>query len=265
MLGRRGSRDGSMWIATSELPRSPGHPFYRKLNELLDEAGFDRFVEGACSAHYAKPGRRSIPPGVYFRMLFVGYFEGIDSQRGITWRCSDSLSLREFLLLGPEDRVPDHSSLTVIRKRLPLEIYDEVFVFVLQMMREAGLVEGRTVAVDATPLEANAAMKSIVRRETGESWQAYVKGLAAEEGIEDPGNDDARRFDRKRKKKVSNREWKSSSDSNARITKMKDGRTHLAYKVEHVVDLEHDVVLEAAVLWLAKTHPGLSSGAEVRG
>jgi transposase len=135
-----------MWIATRDLPRSPGHPFYRKLNELLDEAGFDRFVEELCRPYYAERGRRSIPPGVYFRMLFVGYFEGIDSQRGIAWRCSDSLSLREFLLLGPEGKVPDHSSLTVIRKRLPLEVYDEVFVFVLGMVGEAGLLDGRTVA-----------------------------------------------------------------------------------------------------------------------
>ena len=247
-LGRRERRAGSMWIATSDLPRSPGHPFYVRLNALLDEAGFDRFVEDLCHPYYAERGRRSIPPGVYFRMLFVGYFEGIESQRGIAWRCSDSLSLREFLLLGPEGRVPDHSSLTVIRQRLPLEVYDEVFVFVLGMVREAGLLDGRTVAVDSSPLEANAAMKSIVRRETEESWQAYIKRLAAEEeGIEDPGDDEARRFDRKRKKRVSNREWKSSSDPDARIAKMKDGRTRLAYKAEHVVDLEHDVIVGAEV------------------
>ena len=247
-LGRHEGRAGSMWIATSDLPRSPGHPFYVRLNALLDEAGFDRFVEDLCKPYYAERGRRSIPPGVYFRMLFVGYFEGINSQRGIAWRCSDSLSLREFLLLGPEGTVPDHSSLTVIRQRLPLGVYDEVFVFVLGMVREAGLLDGRTVAVDSSPLEANAAMKSIVRRETEESWPGYVKRLAAEEdGIEDPGPDDARRFDRKRKKRVSNREWKSSSDPDARIAKMKDGRTRLAYKVEHVVDLEHDVIVGAEV------------------
>ncbi len=166
-LGTREGGERSMWVATQDLPRSPGHPFYVKLNEQLDEAGFDRFVEDLCMPYYAKRGRRSIPPGVYFRMLFVGYFEGINSQRGIAWRCSDSLSLREFLLLGLEGKVPDHSSLTVIRQRLPIEVYDEVFVFVLAMMREAGLVDGRTVAVDATALEANAAMKSIVRREPG--------------------------------------------------------------------------------------------------
>jgi transposase len=237
-----------MWIAASELPRSPGHPFYVKLNALLDESGFDRFVEDLCQPYYARSGRRSIPPGVYFRMLFVGYFEGIESQRGIAWRCSDSLSLREFLLLGPEGKVPDHSSLTVIRQRLPLAVYDEVFVFVLAMVREARLLDGGTVAVDSSPLEANAAMKSIVRRETEESWQAYIRRLAAEEeGLEDPGDDDARRLDRKRKKRVSNREWKSKSDPDARITKMKDGRTRLAYKAEHVVDLKHDVVVGAEV------------------
>lgn len=248
-LGRRESREGSMWIATTELPRSPGHPFYCRLNELLDRAGFDRFVEELCAPYYAEErGRPSIPPGVYFRMLFVGYFEGIDSQRGIAWRCSDSLSLREFLLLGPEQKVPDHSSLTVTRKRLVLEVFDEVFVFVLGMLAEAGLLRGRMVAVDSTSLEANAAMKTIVRKDTGEDWKAYVRRLVAEEeGIEAPTDEDGRRFDRKRKKRVSNQEWESSSDPDARIAKLKDGRTHLAYKAEHVVDLESDVVVEAEI------------------
>jgi len=249
-LGRRESREQSMWIATTALPRSPGHPFYQRLNGLLDQAGFDRFVEDLCAPHYAQEkGRPSIPPGVYFRMLFVGYFEGIDSQRGIAWRCSDSLSLREFLWLGPEQRVPEHSSLTVTRKRLPLEAFDRVFEFVLSMMEEAGLLRGRVVSVDSTTLEANAAMKTIVRKDTGEDWKAYVRRLASEEeGIEDPTDEEGRRFDRKRKKKrVSNREWESRTDPDARITKMKDGRTHLAYKAEHVVDLETDVVVEAEI------------------
>src|ERR1043166_3183495 len=163
-LGRRGGRDQSMWVATSSLPRSPGHPFYERLNRLLDEAGFDRFSEERCAAHYAVgQGRPSIPPGTYFRMLLVGYFEGIDSQRGIAWRCSDSLAVRDFLGLGMSERAPDHSSLTVIRQRLPLELHEEVFAFVLRILVECGLYDGKTLAVDATMLEANAAMKSIAR------------------------------------------------------------------------------------------------------
>jgi transposase len=189
-LGRRGGRDEEMWVATTRLPRSPGHPFYERLNRVLGDAEFDRFVEEKCEPFYASGrGRPSIPPGVYFRMIMVGYFEGIDSQRGIAWRCSDSLALRSFLGLGLTESVPDHSSLTVIRKRLPLVVYEEAFAFVLKVLREKGIVRGKTVGVDATTLEANAAMKSIVRRDTGESWRKYIRRLAEEEGVEDPSDD----------------------------------------------------------------------------
>jgi hypothetical protein len=180
-------------------------------------------------------------------MLFVGYFEGMTSQRGIAWRCQDSLSIRDFLGLGPSERSPDHSSMTVIRKRLPFEVFEAVFRFVLACGEEHGLLKGKTVAVDATFLEANAAMKSIVRRDTGENWREYIKRLAEEEGVENPSDDDARRLDRKRKKSVSNEDWGSETDPDSRIAKMKDGRTHLAYKAEHVVDLETDLVIAASV------------------
>jgi len=247
-LGRRGGGERSMWVAASALPHSPGHPFYERLNRILDEVGFDRFVEGRCAPLYAgDQGRPSIPPGTYFRMLLVGYFEGIDSQRGIAWRCSDSLALRDFLGLGLEDRVPDHSSLTIIRQRLPLELHEEVFVFVLKVIAEKGLLRGKTLGVDATTLEANAAMKSIVRRESGESWREYVRRLAEEEGAEDPDDEDARRMDRRRDKRVSNKDWESKSDPDSRITKLKDGRTRLAYKAEHVIDLESEVIVSATI------------------
>ena len=237
-----------MWIAATELPRSPGHVFYHRLDRLLLDAGFDRYVEDRCRELYAKSlGRPSIPPGLYFRMLFVGFFEGIDSQRGIAWRCSDSLSIREFIGLGVADRAPDHSSLTVIRQRLPLAVYEGVFAFVLGMVESEGLLDGRTVSVDSTQLEANAAMKSIVRRASGESWRTYVKRLAVEDGEVDPDDDDARRLDRKRKKSVSNADWKSPTDGDSRIARMKDGRTRLAYKAEHVVDLASDGVLAARI------------------
>jgi transposase len=248
-MGRRkAEKQADLWVPTTELPRSPGHVFYEKLNRLLAEADFDRHVEDLCQEHYADGiGRESIPPGVYFRMLFVGYFEGLDSQRAIAWRCSDSLSLRAFLGISLNEATPDHSSLTKIRQRLPQEVHERVFTFVLKVAQEKQLLRGKTVAVDATTLEANAAMRSIVRKDTGEDWKEYLKRLMAEQGIENPSDEEIRRFDKKRKKKVSNQEWESPTDDDSRIAKMKDGTTHLAYKAEHVVDLDSEFVLAASV------------------
>lgn len=235
-------------MPTATLARGPGHPFYRRLNELLAEAGFDRFVEGLCEPHYAKVGRPGIPPGVYFRMLLVGYFENIDTQRGIAWRCGDSMSLREFLGLGVGGSVPDHSSMTVIRRRLPEAVYAEVFRWVLGQLRGKGLLKGKALGVDATTLEANAAMKAIVRRDTGQGWMKYLKELAKAEGIAEPTAEQARRLDRRRRgKKVSNDDWHNPHDPDARITKMKDGTTGLAYKAEHAVDLDTQAIVAATV------------------
>jgi transposase len=248
-MGRRPEqRQADLWIATTDLAQAPGHVFYDKLNQLLAVADFDRFVESLCQPHYAAGvGRESIPPGTYFRMLFVGYFEGLDSQRAIAWRCSDSLSLRVFLGIALNEATPDHSSLTVIKQRLPLAVHEQVFTFVLKVAHEKKLLRGKTVAVDATTLEANAAMRTIVRKDTGEDWQEYVKRLMAEEGIENPTDEEIRRYDKKRKKKASNKEWESPTDPDSRIAKMKDGRTHLAYKAEHTVDLDSEFVLAATV------------------
>jgi transposase len=252
-LGRRDSeRQGEFWVPTDRMPRSPGHVFYQKLNRLLAEAGFDRWIENLCEPYYAKTGRNGIPPGTYFRMLLVGYFEGIGSQRGIAWRCSDSLSLRDFLGIAPTKESPDHSSLTIIRDRLPAEVHCQVFQWVLTLARDKKLLRGQMIAVDSTTLEANAAMKSIVRRDTGEDWKEYVTRLMREEGVIEteatPSDEDVRRFDKQRKdKKVSNDEWVSSSDPDSRITKMKDGTTHLAYKAEHAVDLDTEMILAAEV------------------
>lgn len=248
-LGRRRRAVQEAWVATTALPRSPGHPFYRKLNRLLAEVGFDAWLEELCAPYYAAgKGRKSIPPGTYFRMILIGYFEGIASQRGIAWRCSDSRSLAEFLGYGPSEATPDHSSLTRIHQRLPREVHEQVFAFVLQIAAEKKLLAGTTVAVDATLLEANAAMKSIERKDTGEDWKEYLRRLAEEAGLENPTDEDLRRFDKKRPgKKVSNDEWQSPSDPDSRIAKMKDGRTHLAYKAEHVVDAKTDLVLAAVV------------------
>jgi len=255
-LGRwKDERQADLFVPHDRLPRSDGHAFYRHLNKLLAEAGFDRFVEKLCAPHYqpsGAPGRPSIPPGVYFRMLLVGYFEGLGSQRGIAWRCHDSLSLREFLGVPLTEDAPDHSSLTRVRDRLPLEVHAAAFQFVLKLADENGLLKGKTVGVDSTTLEANAAMKSIVRRDTGEDWREYVVGLMKEQGVvaqeDEPTDEEIRRFDKKRKnKKVSNKDWESPTDPDARIARMKDGRTHLAYKAEHTVDLDSELILSAEI------------------
>ena len=248
-LGKRKREQQGMWVATTDLPKSPGHPFYLKLNQLLADAKFDEWVEKLCQPYYAATmGRPSIPPGVYFRMILIGYFEGIGAQRGIAWRCSDSRSLAAFLGVPINEPTPDHSSLTRTHQRLPLEIHEQVFVFVLKIADDKKLLKGKTVAVDSTTLEANAAMKSIVRKETGEDWQQYLERLAKDAGIENPTAEDLRRFDKQRKdKKVSNDEWKSPRDPDSRIAKMKDGTTHLAYKAEHVVDVETDLLLSTSI------------------
>jgi transposase len=254
-MGRRRQRQEALFIPTAGLPKSLGHPFYKKLNRLLAEAEFDRWIENRCRRYYEqqeKRGQPSIPPGVYFRMLLVGYFEGIGSQRGIAWRCADSLSLREFLGIPLDEDTPDHSTLTNTRKRLPAEVFEEVFQFVLRIAVEKKLLSGKTVGVDSTTLEADAAMKSIVRRDTGEDWREYVTRLMREEGViepeKQPTDEEIRRYDKKRKnKKVSNDEWYSPNAPESGITQLKDGRTHAAYKAEHVVDLENDLVVGATL------------------
>jgi transposase len=247
-MKRREPEQRGMWVATHELPRSAGHVFYEKRNEVLTKGGFDRFVEEWCEQYYAdREGRPSIAPGVYFRMLFVGYFEGLSSQRGIAWRCADSLSLRSFLGVALTEQTPEHSSMTRIRKRLPEAVFEQVFSFVLQVARQYGLLKGKTIAVDSTTLEATAAMKSLVRRDTGKDWKTYVRGLMAAEGLEDPTDEELRRFDKKRKKKTSNEEWVSATDPASRVTKMKDGRTHLAYKAEHAQDVDSELLVAAVI------------------
>lgn len=251
-LGRQSSqRQGEFWIATSESAIGPRHVFYERLNAILGEADFDTWIEELCEPYYAEGGRPSIPPGVFYRMMYVGYFEGIDSQRGIAWRCEDSLSLKRFLGYQPHEETPDHSSLSRIRGRLPLEVFQAVHVFVLRVLGEHKLIDGTTVGVDSTVLEANAAMKSIVRKDSGEDWEAYVKRLAAEEGVEIQTKADLIRYDNQRnkrgQKKVSNDEWESPIDPDARIARMKDGRTRLAYKAEHVIDLKTEAIIEAEI------------------
>ena len=249
MGGRENEPQAEFWVATRDLPRSPGHPFYQQLNRLLDAAGFDRFCEEACRKFYAeRMGRPSIPPGVYFRMLLIGYFEKIESEKGIAWRCSDSLSLRAFLGLKPGDNSPDDSSLNRSRLRIDLETHQTVFDWMLKRLAEHDLLKGKTLGLDGSTLAANAAMRSIVRRESGQSYRAFLEALAKDSGVETPTAEDLAKFDRKRKgKKCSNDDWVNPHDPDAKIAKMKNGTTHLAYKPEHAVDLETGAIVAAVI------------------
>lgn len=248
-MGKRvRERQSGIWLATSDLARSPGHPFYERLNGILKEAGYDAKVEELCQRFYAKgKGRPSIPPGVYFRMLLIGYFEGFDSERGIAWRCADSLALREFLGFGLGQTTPDHSSLSRIRGRLDVETHQAVFRLVLEILSERGLLRGKTIGVDATTLEANAALRSIVRRDDGTSYEEFLQKLAAESGIATPTRADLAKLDKNRPKKGSNDDWTNPHDPDAQITKMKDGRTRLAHKAEHAVDMDSGAILATTV------------------
>ena len=247
-MGRSKDRQRGLWIETGKLARGPGHPFYQRLNALLAKQGFDAFVEASCQKFYAEVmGRPSLPPGVYFRLLLIGYFEGIDSERGIAWRVADSLALREFLGLELTEGTPDHSTISRTRRLMDQETHAEVFTWVVRVLAKQGLLHGKTLAIDATTLEANAALRSIVRRDTGESYQQFLERLAKASGIETPTREDLARIDRDRKGKGSNGEWQHPHDPEARITKMKDGRTHLAHKAEHVVDLETGAVVAVTV------------------
>jgi transposase len=244
-LGKRGPNEKQepIWIEAARLATPAGHPFYERLNQLLSKRGFDAFAESACESFYAKVGRPGLAPGVYFRALLMGYFEGIDSERGIAWRAADSLALRSFLGFELSQATPDHSTISRTRRLIDVETHRKVFLWVLGMLAEEGLLKGNTVAIDGTTLEANAALRSIVRRDTGEAYDDFLKGLAKESGIETPTREQLARLDRRRKKKGSNDDWKNPHDPDAQITKMKDGRTHLAHKAEHAVDLETGAVI----------------------
>jgi transposase len=241
---RRRQRQERLWISHNDLAKGPAHPFYQRVNELLEEEKFDAFAEKECAKFYAaNNGRPSLVPGIYFRLLLVGYFEGIDSERGIAWRAADSFGLRQFLGIGLDEPTPDHSTISRTRRLIDVETHRKVFFWVLERLRDQGGVKGKTVGIDATTLEANAAMRSIVRRDTGEGYEEFLKGLARESGIATPTREDLARFDRTRKNKASNKDWVNRHDRDARITKMKDDRTHLAHKAEHAVDLKTGAVL----------------------
>jgi transposase len=248
-MGRKRKRaQDTMWVATSDLPKSPGHPFYRRLNQVLAANSFDSFVEAACRRFYApKMGRPSLPPGRYFRLMLLGYFEGLGSERAMAWRAADSLAIRSFLGLELNEAAPDHSTISRTRRLIDLETHQRVFGWVLERLAKGGLLVGKTLGIDATTLEANAAMRSIVRRDTGASYEEFLKGLAKASGIKTPTREALARLDRRRKKKASNDDWTSPADPDAKITKMKDGRTHLAHKAEHAVDVDTGAIVAVTV------------------
>ena len=243
-MGTRKTEQRPLWIASSDLPTSPAHPFYARLNAVLDAHGFDRFVEALCRNFYAATmGRPSLEPGRYFRLLLIGYFEGIDAERGIAWRAADSLAVREFLRLGLNDAAPDHSTISRTRRLIDLETHRAVFTWVQQRLVDAGLFKGKTVAFDATTLEANAAMRSIVRRDTGERYQEFLIKLARASGIKTPTAAALARLDRRRKKRTSNKDWTNPHEPDAKIGKMKDGRWRMVHKAEHAVDLDTGAIV----------------------
>jgi transposase len=241
-------RQEELWIGWASLARPASHPFYERLNGLLDECRFDEFVESLCERFYAKTlGRPGLAPGSYFRLLMVGYFEGIDSERGMAWRAADSLAIRAFLRIALDETAPDHSTISRTRRLMDVETHRLVFVWLLEILAERGLLRGETIGIDATTLEANAALRSIVRRDTGEQYEEFLRRLADESGIETPTRAQLAKLDRKRAKKGSNEDWTHPHDPDARIAKMKDGRTHLAHKAEHAVDMETGAVVAVTV------------------
>lgn len=245
-IGRRKPKQQTMWVNQHQLPKGQGHPFYSRLNDLLAKDGFDSWAEELCAPCFASKGRPSIPPGVYFRMLFIGYLEGFASDRAVAWNCQDRLSLRAFLGIPLHESTPDHSSLSIWRQRLPMEVYRAAFQRILAIVRQQGLISAYAAGVDSTTIEANASLKRLARKDSGASYLDYVKGLMRDAGEEPVDTAAVARFDRKRKK-LSNRHWRSTTDPDSRITKMKDGTTHLAYKSEHAVDLSSGALLAAEV------------------
>jgi transposase len=251
-MGRRKPKQKPLFVEAEQMPKGPRHNFYDTLNRLLDEAGFDEHVESLCAPSFearSRGGRPSIPPGVYFRMLLLGYFEGIESERGICWRCDDSLSLKHYLGYEAHEATPEHSTLSRMRSRLPESTYQEVFRFVMRILNEKGLTQGKVAGVDSTYLRADASMKTIVRKGSGEGYKGYLRRLAKDAGIDHPTDEELRRFDKKRKgKKMSNADWESPTDPDAQIVRLKDGRTRLGYKAEHVVDMESGALLAVDVM-----------------
>jgi transposase len=247
-LGTRNAIAQPLFINTADIPALKPHPYYDQVNKVLDAHHFDPFVQARCAEFYASNvGRPGLSPAIYFRCLMLGYLEGIDSERGIAWRINDSLSLKTFLGYAIDQSTPDHSTLSRTRRLISVEAHAEVFQFMLKLLANHDLLGGKTVGIDSTTLEANAAMKSIVRRDSGEGYTEFLERLAKESGIETPTREDLAKLDKTRKNKASNDDWQSPDDPDARIAKMKDGSTHLAHKAEHAIDMESGAILAVNV------------------
>lgn len=243
---------GELWVAAHQLPQSPKSTFYLRLDETLEAFGFAEQVRALCAPAYkgGSAGRPGIDPVVYLKMIMVGFFEDLPSERAIAARCADSMSIRAFLNYALEEATPDHSSLTVIRQRLGLEVYQQIFTLTLQALRAHGLLRGKNLGIDASVIEANASLRALVHRNTAEQYWEYVKRLAAQAGIDPEDPAAVRRFDRQRQGKGSNQEWQNPHDPEAKIGRTKDGATDMIYKPEAVVDLDTGAVVQADV------HPG---------
>jgi transposase len=245
---KKAERQESLWISTASIPTTAAHPFYRQVNEILAKHGFDQFVDDLAAPFYKDGGRPGIPVGDYLRMMMIGFFEGIGSERGIAWRVADSLSLRHFLGLAVTDATPDHSSLSVIRRRLSEKFHQRAFQFILTVLGREGQLRGKTLGIDATTVEANAALRELQRKDTKERYARYVKRLAEEAGEPAATAEEVARFDRKRKgKTLSNAEWEHPHDPEARVGRDKHGATDMLYKLEKADDLDTGAIVAVTV------------------
>jgi transposase len=238
------------WIAADKVVTTAKSGFYAKLDETLESFGFAAKVRELCLPAYDKSGvgRPGIDPVVYLKMMMVGFFEDLPSERAIAARCADSIAIRQFLHYELTEATPDHSSLSIIRQRLDGPIYEQVFTLVLSALLEHGLLRGRNVGIDSSVMEANASLRGLVNRNTGEAYWDYVKRLAAQSGIDPQDSAAVRKFDRKRPKKMSNQEWENPDDPDARIGPKKDGATDMIYKPQTVVDLDTGAIVGAEML-----------------
>ena len=244
------SAQPEFWIAAAQVAKPAKSTFYAKLDETLDSFGFAVKVRALCAPAYKSngSGRPGIDPVVYLKMMMVGFFENLPSERAIASRCEDSIAIRTFLHYDLTEATPDHSSLSIIRQRLEGPVYEQVFTLVLSALSEHGLLRGKNLGIDSSVLEANASLRGLVNRNTGEAYWDYVKGLAAESGIDPQDSAAVRKFDRKRPKKMSNQEWENPDDPDAKIGPKKDGATDMIYKPETVVDLDSGAIVGAEIL-----------------
>jgi len=247
---QRSSEQAEFWIARQDLARGPASRFYDQLDETLQELEFAQKVHGLCAPLYSsgEKGRPPIDPVVYFKMLMVGFLEDLPSERAIAARCGDSLMIRRFLGYDLDEDTPHHSSFTVIRQRLSKEVYQAIFDIILEGLRAHGLLRGRNLGIDSSVMEANASLRALQNRNTGEAYWDYVKRLAAEAGVDAQDLSAVRRFDKERPgRKTSNQEWVNPYDRDAKVAKAKDGATDMLYKPENIVDLDTGAILGAEV------------------